>query len=285
MKWFSRKDAKTLRRNEILHLFLERKRVNKIALVLLVAVVSRSVRAADAATSQTADGVATWTAAAPGAQLKGEFTASRWGMYDVEALLEASAAGKVKGSIAGKELAGTSDGAAASVKLGRVYLDKSGKLPLALDAEAADAAKPLGIKSLVLTPAPEGKPIIQAGDLSIELHARDATVHGTNLRYENKPEKNTLGYWSNGKDWVSWDFELKKPGKFIVFAMHGSGGGSEIEIAVGEQKLNWTTKNTGSYHTFTFLEVGTADAARHARPADADVEADEEGRRRNHGFA
>ena len=39
--------------------------------------------------------------------------------------------------------------------------------------------------------------------------------------------------------------------------MHGSNGGSEIEIAVGEQKLNWTTKNTGSFHTFTYLEVGT----------------------------
>ncbi len=208
-------------------------------------------------TAQTPDGVATWTPAAAAVQIKGEFNAPRWGMYDAEAQLDAPASGKIKGSIAGKELAGTADGAGATVKLGRVYLEKSGKLPVSFETEPADAAKPLSIKALVLTPAPEGKPVVQAGDQSITLHAHDCTVHGNGLRYEATPEKNTLGFWGNAKDWVSWDFELKKPGKFIVFAMHGSGGGSEIEIAVGEQKLNWTTKNTGGFHTFTFLEVGT----------------------------
>lgn len=207
-------------------------------------------------TTQTPDGVVTWTPKCD-VSLDGDFTASRWGMYDVEALLEAPSAGKIKGTIGGKELAGTSDGTAATVKLGRVYLDKAGKLPVVLNSESADKVKVLQMKGLVLTPAPEGKPVVQAGDQSITLHARDCTVHGNGLRYEATPEKNTLGFWGNAKDWVSWDFELKKPGKFIVFAMHGSGGGSEIEIAVGEQKLNWTTKNTGGYHTFTFLEVGT----------------------------
>ena len=206
-------------------------------------------------TTLTSDGVATWAAPAPNAQVKGDFTAPRWGMYDVEAQLDAPASGKIKGSIGGKELAGTVDGVTA--KLGRVYLDKSGKLPVSLETEPADAAKPLTVKALVLTPASEGKPIVQADDLSITLHARDVIVHGNGLRYEIKPEKNTLGFWGNAKDWVSWDFELKKPGKYIVFVMHGSGGGSEIEIAVGEQKLNWTTKNTGGFHTFTFLEAGT----------------------------
>jgi len=203
------------------------------------------------------NGVVTWTPAAAGAEIKGEYNAARWGMYDVQAQLEAAAAGKVKGSIGGKELSGSGDGQAANVKLGRVYLDKSGKLPVSLSTEPADAAKPLNIKALLLTPAPEGKPIVQDEDVSITLHARDSIVHGKTLRFENRPDKNTLGYWGNEKDWVSWDFEVKKPAKFIVFAMHGSYGGSEIEIAVGDQKLNWTTKNTGGYHTFTFLEVGT----------------------------
>lgn len=209
------------------------------------------------AVSHNADGVVTWTPAAPGAQIKGEYAASRWGMFDIEAQLEAPAAGKIKVVLAGKEAAGASDGASASVKVGRIYLEKDGKLPLSIETEPADAAKPLTVKALVLTPAPEGKPIVQADDLSVTLHARDSIVHGKTLRYEFRPDKNTLGYWGNEKDWVSWDFELKKPAKFIVFAMHGSNGGSEIEIAVGDQKINWTTKNTGSFHTFTFLEVGT----------------------------
>lgn len=203
----------------------------------------------DSAT-QSSDGVVTWTLATPAAQVKGEYAATRWGMYDVEAQLDAPAAGTVKASVGGKELSAPSNATEAAVKLGRVYIEKGGKLALSAEAPAA-------IKALILTPAPEGKPIAQAEDLSITLHARDAIVHGMNLRFEVKPEKNTLGYWSREKDWVSWQFELKKPGKFIVFAMHGSNGGSEIEIAVGEQKLNWTTKNTGSFHTFTFLEAGT----------------------------
>jgi len=227
-----------------------------LSAVLWTFLLMARAHAGDAST-QSADGVMTFTPAAPGAQVKGDVNSPRWGMYDVEAQLETAASGKIKGTLSGKELAGVSDGAATTVKLGRVYLEKPGKLPLALEAEPAGAAKPISIKALTLTPAPEGKPIVQDADVSITLHARDSIVHGNGLRFENKPEKNTLGYWGNEKDWVSWEFEVKKPAKFIVFAMHGSGGGSEIEIAVGEQKLNWTTKNTGGYHTFTFLEVGT----------------------------
>jgi hypothetical protein len=228
----------------------------KLFLFAVLFAISNEALAGDSVAHST-DGVVTWTPAAAGAQIKGEYPASRWGMFDVEAQLEAAAAGKVKLSLGGKEASGAGDGTAASVKLGRIYLDKDGKLPLSIDTEPADAAKPLTIKALVLTPAPEGKPVAQADDQSITLHARDSTVHGKTLRYEFRPDKNTLGYWGNEKDWVSWDFELKKPGKFIVFAMHGSFGGSEVDVAVGEQKLSWTTKNTGSFHTFTFLEIGT----------------------------
>jgi hypothetical protein len=203
------------------------------------------------------DGVATWTPAAPAAQIKADYPASRWGMFDVDVQLAAPTAGKVKLSIGGKEFSSPSDGAADTVKMGRVYFEKDGKQPFSIETEAADAAKPLTIKAMVLTPAPEGKPIVQDPDQSITLHGRDSTVHGKTLRWEYRPDKNTLGYWGNEKDWVSWDFEVKKAAKFIVFVMHGSGGGSEIEITVGEQKLNWTTKNTGGYHTFTFLEAGT----------------------------
>jgi len=200
--------------------------------------------------NQSADGVIAWTPAAAAQQIKGEYAATRWGMYDVELQLEAAAAGTVKAVIGAKELSTASKPNETAVKVGRVYIEKAGKIALSAEAPAA-------IKALVLSPASEGKPIVQSGDLSISLHARDSIVHGTNLRFEPKPEKNTLGFWSKKEDWVSWDFELKKPGKFIVFAMHGSNGGSEIEIAAGEQKLNWTTKNTGSFHTFTYLEVGT----------------------------
>lgn len=207
-------------------------------------------------TSTDADGVVTWVPATPGVHVTGDYKPTRWGMYDVEAQLDTPAAGKVKLTLAGKDLSGTSDGSSASVKLGRLYVEKTDAQPVAIEADPADPAKPLVVKSLLLTPAPEGKPIVQSDDLSITLHARDATVHGVTLRYEVKPQKNTLGWWSNPADWVSWDFEVKKGGKYIVFVMYGSGGGKDIEIAVANQKLNFTTKDTGGYHTFTFYEAG-----------------------------
>src|SRR6185437_13141059 len=114
----------------------------------------------------------------------------------------APADGKLKVSIDGKNLAGTADGSASAVKLGRIHIDGEGERPVTIESEPADAGKPVVVKALVLTPAPEGKPIVQVDDLSITLHARDATVHGVNLRYEFRPDKNTLGYWSNPKDCV-----------------------------------------------------------------------------------
>jgi len=223
-------------------------------LILVCAIVAPTYAAETASTD--ADGVVTWAPAAPGAHLTGDYKPTRWGMYDVEAQLETPSAGKLKLVVTGKELNGASDGSAASVKLGRIYVEKTDVQPVSIDTEPADPAKPLVVKSLVLTPAPEGKPILQSDDLSITLHAHDATVHGVSLRYEVKPEKNTLGFWSNPKDWVSWDFEVKKPGKYIVFVMYGSGGGKDIEIGVANQGLNFTTKDTGGYHTFTFFEAG-----------------------------
>jgi hypothetical protein len=214
------------------------------------------VNAADSAMSDH-DGVVTWTPSQPGSHLQGTYTPTRWGMYDLEARLENAAAGEVKLTLGGKQLTGTSDGAAVAVKLGRTYIDTENERALVIETVPVDNKKPLVIKSLIFIPAPEGQPIVQSGDLSITLHAHDATVHGVTLRYEFRPDKNTLGYWSNPRDWVSWDFEVKKPGKFIVVVMQGSPGSKDIQIAVGDQRLNWTTKNTGSFHTFTFLEVGT----------------------------
>ena len=223
---------------------------------MMVLVTASIISAADSAVSDP-DGVVTWTPSQTGSHVHGTYKPMRWGMYDVEARLENAAAGEVKLTLGGKELTGTSDEAATAVKLGRIYIDTEDERTVSIDADSANDKKPLIVKSLVFTPAPEGKPIVQSGDLSITLHAHDATVHGVILRYEFRPDKNTLGYWSNPKDWVSWDFEVKKPGKFIVVVMQGSPGSKDIQIAVGDQKINWTTKNTGSFHTFTFLEVGT----------------------------
>jgi hypothetical protein len=215
-----------------------------------------TVSAADNVT-RDADGVVTWSPAQPASHVEGKYKPSRWGMYDVEARLENPAEGKLNVTIGDKKLDGVSNGSATTVKLGRLYIDTENERAISIDTTPSDKSKPITVRSLVFTPAPEGNPIVQSGDLSITLHAHDATVHSVTMRYEFRPDKNTLGYWSNPKDWVSWDFEVKKPGKFIVVVMQGSPVSKSIQITVADQTINYTTKNTSSYHTFTFLEVGT----------------------------
>lgn len=222
-----------------------------LSVILLASVSAR----ADNATSDP-DGVVVWSPSQSGSHVQGRYKPSRWGMYDVEARLENAAQGKIDVTLGDKKLQAVASGAATAVKLGRVYFDTEDERAITIDTDPAEKNKPLAVKSLVFTPAPEGNPIVQSGDLSITLHAHDATVHGVRMRYEFRPDKNTLGYWSNPRDWVSWDFEVKKPGKFIVVVMQGSPVTKPIQITVADQTIDYSTKNTGSYHTFTFLEVG-----------------------------
>ena len=91
------------------------------------------------------------------------------------------------------------------------------------------------------------------------LHGRDAMVHGRTLRYEPQPLKNTLGYWTDPADWVSWQIEVTKPGKFTVEILQGCGkgsGGSKVNFAVADQILEYTVEDTGGFQKFVTRKVG-----------------------------
>ena len=108
-------------------------------------------------------------------------------------------------------------------------------------------------------PAAEAKAITPAADGSVLLHSRDVTIHGKNVRYEPQPHKNTIGYWTKVEDWVSWDFEITKPGTFSVEILQGCGkgsGGSEVEISAGDQVLKFTVKETGGFQDFLSRDIG-----------------------------
>jgi len=109
------------------------------------------------------------------------------------------------------------------------------------------------------TTRPAG-PIAQRPDGSILLHARDVTIHGTTVRYEPQPNKNTIGYWTRKADWVSWDFVVTDGGRFEVIPLQGCGkgsGGSEVEFAIGDQKLKMTVQDTGGFQNFIERHIGT----------------------------
>jgi hypothetical protein len=109
---------------------------------------------------------------------------------------------------------------------------------------------------------PATQPIAQSDDGSIFLHARDVTIHGTTVRYEPQPNKNTVGYWTRKEDWVSWDFDVKHGGRFNVIVLQGCGtgsGGSEVDFAVGDQVLKMTVRDTGGFQNFVERNLGAID--------------------------
>ena len=139
--------------------------------------------------------------------------------------------------------------------LGKIYFVQAGKQKLEL-AFRGDTPK---VRALILRPAPEGEPISQALDRSVLLHARDVILRSTKAQYETKPHKNTIGYWVNVSDQVSWDFTVALGGRFDVEIHQGCGkghGGSRVALEVAGQKLEFTVEDTGHFQNFTPRNVG-----------------------------
>ena len=104
--------------------------------------------------------------------------------------------------------------------------------------------------------------ISPTADGVITLLARDATPHGTTIRYEPQVHKNTMGYWTRKDDWVSWDFQVNTAGKYEVELLQACGagsGGSDIQVSVGEQVLRGVVSETGNFTNFVSKAVGTVE--------------------------
>lgn len=145
-----------------------------------------------------------------------------------------------------------------SKALGSIYLSKTDRFSPRLQVDEVGTAR-IAIHALSLEPACEGKPPVQSGDEPIVLHSRDATVHGTMLRYEPDPKKNTLGYWTRATDAASWQVTVKRAGNYDVEVLQGCGkgeGGSEIEVRVDQNPLTFIVEDTGHFQNFKPRIIG-----------------------------
>ena len=94
----------------------------------------------------------------------------------------------------------------------------------------------------------------------IRLHAKDATVHGTQARYEDASYKNVIGFWTKPEDWVSWDFDVAKAGRYEVEIQQGcSGGGSEVAVEIAGQTLTFIVENTGHFQSMILRTIGAVE--------------------------
>lgn len=143
--------------------------------------------------------------------------------------------------------------------LGEIYIEKPGDYAFALFAPASGSTAKLEILELAFIPAPEGPLSVQSGDGSILLEAKSATTWSDMMRYEPKPEKNCLGYWTSEDDFAEWEFEVTKPGKFAVSVFYGCGGGnhgSEVALKLAGQERKFTTEDTGGFQAWKEVKLG-----------------------------
>jgi hypothetical protein len=93
----------------------------------------------------------------------------------------------------------------------------------------------------------------------IQLHARDAEIHGATVRYEPQTNKNTIGYWTKADDWVSWDMYVPKAGNYKVEILQGCGpksGGSVVAFECNKQRLETTVQETKHFQDFISRSIG-----------------------------
>jgi hypothetical protein len=145
--------------------------------------------------------------------------------------------------------------------LGTAYLEKKGAYPVMLLTGDESNSPGFQVKGIHFSPAPESEPMGQSIDGSIELLAKSATAYAKMMRYEPKPEKNCLGFWTDAEDWVEWVFDVTTPGTFSVDLTYGCGSGSEgsrVAILIDDQSHEFVVEDTGGFQSWKSVTIGQA---------------------------
>jgi len=100
-----------------------------------------------------------------------------------------------------------------------------------------------------------------AADGSLTLSARDATLHGSVLRYDGLPGRDSIGRWTQTEDWVSWPIRIPSNGKYQVEVTYGCapGNGGTYRVEVAGEKLDAESRETGGWFTRVTDIAGTID--------------------------
>ncbi len=96
----------------------------------------------------------------------------------------------------------------------------------------------------------------QDPDGSVRLPASEAATHGE-LRYEVGNGKDNIGFWTNPKDWIEWQFRATQAGQVEVSAELAAEQSGHFTIELAGQKLAGTSPATGGYTQFKRVNFGT----------------------------
>lgn len=141
----------------------------------------------------------------------------------------------------------------------RLYVEQDSS-QLIPESTAAATAPKWQVWRKAMNSATKGRtPRVTPAESDIRLHAKDAKVHGKQLRYEGESYKNVLGYWTRADDWAEWEFEVPTAGKYEVEVQQGCGtgsGGAEVAIEIGDKSLAFTVQETGHFQHMILLSLG-----------------------------
>ena len=96
---------------------------------------------------------------------------------------------------------------------------------------------------------------LQSG--ALELHAADAEIHGTTLRYVESAS--CAAYWASSDDHLVWTVELSESATFDVeldYACADDCGGGRLDLLLGETRLGFDIEATGSWGNYRTVWVG-----------------------------
>jgi alpha-L-fucosidase len=98
-----------------------------------------------------------------------------------------------------------------------------------------------------------------AADGTLTLTALEADIHnvlGTDAKVETRDGVPNVGYWTDARAYVSWRFEVSRPGTYEVIADLASPAASRFRVAAGDQTLAAETPATGDYDTYRKVTLG-----------------------------
>jgi len=102
--------------------------------------------------------------------------------------------------------------------------------------------------------------VLAGADGVVSMHASNAVVHGTMLRYEPATNKLCLGFWTKAEDWAEWKFTVTKLGDYVVEIWQGCGtgnGGSDVTAEIAGKSFPFVVEDTGHFQKFIPRRVGT----------------------------
>src|SRR5262249_11751676 len=121
---------------------------------------------------------------------------------------------------------------------------------IAVPAESHDKISTTVLLKIRGSPEVEETLLGQGPDGSLVLPATEAITHGEQIRYEGGSNRDCIGFWTDPKDWVEWQFKVSRTGKFTVTAEIAALGSGSFTVSVGENRLQAKAPTTSDYGRF-----------------------------------